>query len=252
MSKIISISNQKGGVGKTTTAVNLSAALAMSDKKTLIIDFDPQTNATSGLGVEVKDDDNTIMDVLFEKTNIKNAITKTKTKNLDLIIGDIELSTLETEFLNKQNREKVLKNILDTIKNDYDFIIIDCPPSLGILTVNALVASDSVIVPVQCEYFSLEGLAQVLDVIDLIKQKMNPNLTIEGILFTMFDGRTKLAQDVVKNINEGLKVKSFKTIISRNVRLAEAPSNSMTIFEYDPYSSGAKNYKNLANEILSE
>lgn len=252
MGKIISITNQKGGVGKTTTAINLSAALAEANQNVLVIDFDPQANATSGFGVELNDDDKTIMDVIRGKANVKNAIMETNVKNLDILAGDVELSVLELELLNQPEKEKKLKQVIDKISDEYDYIIIDCPPSVGMLTVNALVGSDSVIIPVQCEYFSLEGLTQVLDIIDLVQQKMNTKLSVEGILFTMYDGRTKLAQDVVKNVKEVLNEKTFETLIPRNVRLAEAPSNGMTILAYDPSSSGAESYRKLAAEILGQ
>lgn len=252
MGKIISITNQKGGVGKTTTAINLSAALAEANQNVLVIDFDPQANATSGFGVELGDEDKTVMDVIRGKADIKKAIIETNVKNLDILAGDVELSVLELELLDKPEKEKKLKKVVDKISSEYDYIVIDCPPSVGMLTVNALVASDSVIIPVQCEYFSLEGLTQVLDIIDLVQQKMNTKLSVEGILFTMYDGRTKLAQDVVKNVKEILNEKTFETLIPRNVRLAEAPSNGMTILSYDPSSSGAESYRKLAAEILGQ
>lgn len=252
MGKIISITNQKGGVGKTTTAINLSAALAEANQNVLVIDFDPQANATSGFGVELSDEDKTVMDVIRGKSDIKKAIIETSVKNLDILAGDVELSVLELELLDKPEKEKKLKQVVDKISSEYDYIVIDCPPSVGMLTVNALVASDSVIIPVQCEYFSLEGLTQVLDIIDLVQQKMNTKLSVEGILFTMYDGRTKLAQDVVKNVKEILNEKTFETLIPRNVRLAEAPSNGMTILSYDPSSSGAESYRKLAAEILGQ
>lgn len=250
MSKIMAITNQKGGVGKTTTAINLAAALAEADQKVLVIDFDPQANATSGFGIEINDEDKTIMDILTNGASIRDAIIENVLPNLDLIAGDVVLSSLESETFNDINKERKLKEILEGIRDDYDFIIIDCPPSVGMLTVNALVASDSTIIPVQCEYFALEGLSQVLDVIDLIKEKMNPKLKVEGILFTMYDGRTKLAQDVVKEVKENLSENIFKTLIPRNVRLAEAPSNGLTILNYDSSSSGAEGYRKLASEIL--
>lgn len=252
MGKIISITNQKGGVGKTTTAINLSAALAEANQNVLVIDFDPQANATSGFGVEINDGEKTVMDVIRGKADIKNAILETNVKNLDILAGDVELSVLELELLNQPDKEKKLKQVIDKISQEYDYIIIDCPPSVGMLTINALVGSDSVIIPVQCEYFSLEGLTQVLDIIDLVQQRMNTNLSVEGILFTMYDGRTKLAQDVVKNVKEVLNEKTFETLIPRNVRLAEAPSNGMTILAYDPSSSGAESYRKLAAEILGQ
>lgn len=250
MGKIISITNQKGGVGKTTSAINLSAALAESNQKVLIVDFDPQTNATSGFGVELEDEDKTIMDVLQNKATAEESIMVDVLPNLDILAGDIVLSSLEADSYNEPEREKKLKNVLLPIKDKYDYIIIDCPPSVGMLTINALVASDSAIIPVQCEYFSLEGLSQVMDVIDLVKQKMNTSLKIEGILFTMYDGRTKLAQDVVKEVKNLLNENIFNTLIPRNVRLAEAPSNGLTIFSYDSASSGAESYRKLAAEIL--
>lgn len=252
MGKIISITNQKGGVGKTTSAINLSAALAESNQRILVVDFDPQTNATSGFGVEVSDEDKTIMDVLQNRSNIAESIMTQVLPNMDLLAGDIGLSSLEADSYNEPERERKLKKILDPIKENYDYIIIDCPPSVGMLTINALVASDSAIIPVQCEYFSLEGLSQVMDVIDLVKQRMNSSLKIEGILFTMYDGRTKLAQDVVKEVRNYINEHIFNTLIPRNVRLAEAPSNGMTIFSYDSGSSGAESYRKLAAEILEK
>ena len=250
MGKAISIINQKGGVGKTTSAINLSAALAESNQKILVVDFDPQTNATSGFGIEIGDDDKTIMDVLQNRCSAGESIIPQVLPNLDILAGNIGLSSLEADSYNEPEREKKLKRIIDTIKNDYDYIIIDCPPSVGMLTINALVASDSVIIPVQCEYFSLEGLSQVMDVISFVRGKMNTALTIEGILFTMYDGRTKLAQDVVKEVKNVLHERIFNTLIPRNVRLAEAPSIGLTIFGYDAASSGAESYRKLAAEIL--
>ena len=250
MGKTIAIINQKGGVGKTTSAINLSAALAESNQKILVVDFDPQTNATSGFGVELDDDDKTITDVLQNKSNIENSIITQVLPNLDILAGNIELASLEADSYNEPEREKKLKRVLDPIKYNYDYIIIDCPPSVGMLTINALIASDSVIIPVQCEYFSLEGLSQVMDVISLVREKMNTSLKIEGILFTMYDGRTKLAQDVVKEVKNVLNERIFNTLIPRNVRLAEAPSIGMTIFNYDAASSGAESYRKLAAEIL--
>ena len=251
MAKIISITNQKGGVGKTTTAINLAAAIAEANQKVLVVDFDPQANATSGFGVEVNEDDKTVMDVITKKSEIEYAIVRDVLNNLDVLPGDVMLSSLESELLSETGREQKLKEAISKVENNYDYILIDCPPSVGMLTINALVASKSAIIPVQCEYFSLEGLTQVLDVIDLVKQKMNPNLKIEGILFTMYDGRTKLAQDVVKNVQEVLSENIFTTLIPRNVRLAEAPSNGMTILSYDSDSAGAESYRKLAAELLA-
>lgn len=250
MAKVISITNQKGGVGKTTTAINLSAALAEANQKILLVDFDPQINATTGLGVELDDDDKTIFDAIHDANKTKNIITNDVIKNLDILPGSIELSSLESELLNKENRESALKNVIDIVKDDYDYIIIDCPPAVGVLTVNALVASDACIIPVQCEYFSLEGLNQVLNAIELVRSNMNPNLKIEGLLFTMYDARTRLGQDVVSMVKGNMDVKIFETMIPRNIRLAEAPSNGMSILDYDSSSIGADRYRKLASEIL--
>lgn len=252
MEKVIAISNQKGGVGKTTTAINLSAALAEAGQKVLVVDFDPQSNATSGFGIEADSEYPTIVDALFEGTKPKDCIVRDIRPNLDIICGDISLSSLEAEFEGKQNKEQLLKDVIDKVKDNYDVIIIDCPPSVGVINVNAIVAAESVLIPVQCEYFSLEGLTQVMEVIDLVKQNMRTGLKIEGILFTMYDGRTKLAQDVVREVSENLNERIFKTLIPRNVRLAEAPSNGMTIFQYEPSSPGAEAYRKLAAELLEE
>lgn len=253
MAKIISITNQKGGVGKTTTAINLSAALAEAEQKILVVDFDPQINATTGLGIEVDDETKTIIDAIHNPDNARNYIIRGVKNNLDIFAGSIELSSLETELLGKDNREKELKKVLDPLRSDYDFIIIDCPPAVGIITVNALVASDASIIPVQCEYFSLEGLKQVLSAIDLVRGGMNPDLKIEGLLFTMYDARTRLAQDVVSMIRENITdVNIFETMIPRNIRLAEAPSNGVSILEYDSSSVGADRYRKLAAEILKK
>ena len=251
MAKIISITNQKGGVGKTTTAINLSAALAEADQKILLVDFDPQINATTGLGVELDDNDKTIIDAIHQKDQAKNYIKRDVKKNVDVFPGSIELSSIETELLGKDDREQELKKVLDPLRDEYDYIIIDCPPAVGIITVNALVASDACIIPVQCEYFSLEGLKQVLSAVELIRSGMNPSLKIEGLLFTMFDARTRLAQDVVSMIRSNIDdVRVFETMIPRNIRLAEAPSNGVSILEYDSASVGADRYRKLAGEIL--
>ena len=252
MAKIISITNQKGGVGKTTTAINLSAALAEANQKILLVDFDPQINATTGLGIELDDNDKTIMDAIYQKERARNFIKRNIKNNLDVFPGSIELSSIETELLGRDDREKELKKVLDPMRDEYDYIIIDCPPAVGIITVNALVASDACIIPVQCEYFSLEGLKQVLSAVELIRSGMNPSLKIEGLLFTMFDARTRLAQDVVSMIRSNINdVRVFETMIPRNIRLAEAPSNGVSILEYDGSSVGADRYRKLAGEILS-
>ena len=252
MAKIISITNQKGGVGKTTTAINLSAALAEAEQKILLVDFDPQINATVGLGIELNDEDKTVLDAIHNTEKTKNIIIENVVQNLDVLPGSIELSSLETELLSDENKDQALKKAIDTVRDDYDYIIIDCPPAVGIITVNALTASDACIIPVQCEYFSLEGLNQVLAAVELVRSRMNPELKVEGILFTMFDSRTRLAQDVVSEVKNHITERVFETMIPRNIRLAEAPSNGMTILDYEGSSVGAERYRKLAAEILRD
>ena len=250
MAKVISITNQKGGVGKTTTAINLSAALAEAAQKVLVVDFDPQINATAGFGVEIDEGDKTVLDAIRNNSLAEKAIIKNVCDNLDILPGSIELSALETELLNNNQKEKQLKNVIDKVKNGYDYVIIDCPPAVGVLTVNALVASDACIIPVQCEYFSLEGLNQVMAAVEIVRSGMNPALKIEGLVFTMYDSRTRLGQDVVNVVKNNMKVNIFDTMIPRNVRLAEAPSNGMSILQYDGGSVGADRYRKLASEVL--
>ena len=252
MSKVISITNQKGGVGKTTTAINLSAALAEADQKVLLVDFDPQINATSGVGIELSEDDKTVLDAIHNVNKTKNIIMNDVVKNLDVLPGSIELSSLETELINKDDKEQTLKKVIDIIKEEYDYVIIDCPPAVGTITVNALIASDACVIPVQCEYFSLEGLNQVLTAVEIVRSHMNPSLKIEGILFTMYDARTRLAQDVVSVVKNNMKVRVFDTMIPRNIRLAEAPSNGMSILQYEGSSIGAERYRKFASEILMD
>ena len=252
MSKVISITNQKGGVGKTTTAINLSAALAEAEQKVLLVDFDPQINATAGIGVELGDDDKTVLDAIHDVSKTRTIIINDVVKNLDVLPGSIELSSLETELINRDDKDQFLKRVIDTVKADYDYVIIDCPPAVGIITVNALVASDACIIPVQCEYFSLEGLNQVLAAVELVRSHMNPSLKIEGILFTMYDARTRLAQDVVSVVKGNMNVRVFETMIPRNIRLAEAPSNGMSILAYEGSSVGAERYRKFASEILRD
>ncbi|OFX69196.1 MAG: chromosome partitioning protein ParA [Bacteroidetes bacterium GWE2_29_8] len=250
MAKIISIANQKGGVGKTTTAINLGAGLAVLEYKTLLIDADPQANATSGVGVDHKTVKTSIYECIIDGVNPKDIIIHTNTPNLDLIPAHIDLVGAEIEMIDHQNRERKMKLVLDKVKDDYDFIIIDCMPSLGLVTVNALTASDSVIIPVQCEYFALEGLGKLLNTIKIVQTRLNPQLEIEGILLTMYDMRLRLSNDVVDQVKTHFQKMVFNTIIQRNTKLGEAPSYGESIIMYDASSKGAINYLNLAREIL--
>ena len=236
MGKIISIANQKGGVGKTTTTINLSACLAEAGKKVLVIDMDPQGNTTSGLGIEKDEAENTIYEVILRTVDIKDAI--------------INLAGAEIDLIDVEEREYILKYSLAEVKNNYDFIILDCPPSLSMLTVNAMTASNTVLVPIQCEYYALEGLTQLMHTINLVKKKLNPKLELEGVVFTMFDSRTNLSLQVVENVKDNLQEKIYKTIIPRNIRLAEAPSHGLPINIYDKRSSGAESYRMLAQEVI--
>jgi len=251
MGRIISICNQKGGVGKTTTAINLSACLAQAGKKVLTIDFDPQANTTSGLGVDKYSLDNTVYNLLLGEYRIDEIICPTIIDNLFLLPTNMELAGAEIELISQQEREYILKKILVDVKYLYDFILIDCPPSLNILTVNALTASDTVLVPIQCEYFALEGLTQLMYTIDLIQQRLNRRLQLEGVVFTMFDPRTNLSSQVVEEVKLHLKGNVYKTIIPRNVRLSEAPSHGKPITLYDPKSKGAESYIALADEVIN-
>ena len=250
MSKIISLANQKGGVGKTTTSINLAAALAKAGKRVLLIDADPQANSSSGLGVEIRELDNTIYECLVNGVDPHTAVIATTTKNLSLIPSHIDLVGAEIEMLNIEHREQLLKNVLSRLHDEYDYILIDCSPSLGLITVNALTASDSVIIPVQCEFFALEGIAKLLNTIKIIKSKLNPDLKIEGFLLTMFDNRLRLSNQVYDEVKRHFGDLVFNTVIARNVRLSEAPSHGVSVLEYDPSSKGAKNYMDLANEVI--
>jgi chromosome partitioning protein len=252
MGKVISIANQKGGVGKTTTAINLAACFAVLEFKTLIIDGDPQANATSGLGYEPRNIKQSIYECIIDDQNPKDVIVPTTTPNLDLIPAHIDLVGAEIEIINMPNREKMMKRVIDKIKDNYQFIIIDCSPSLGLITVNALTASDSVIVPVQCEYFALEGLGKLLNTIKIVQSRLNPGLDIEGILLTMYDTRLRLAKQVVEEVRTHFQQMVFDTIINRNTKLGEAPSFGETIILHDANSTGAINYLNLAREILQK
>lgn len=248
MSAVITTFNQKGGVGKTTTVVNLSAALALKNKKVLVVDMDPQGNSTSGLGLY--EFDNNIYDFLIEKN--KDSIYKTKTENLDIIPASGEFAGVEIELAKRGDWQFDLKNMIDEVKGDYDYVIIDSPPSLGILSMMSLVASDKILIPVQCEYYALEGVSQLMDTITLVRENFNENLGILGVVMCMFDGRTNLSLQVVDEVKSFFKDKVFRSVIPRNVRLAEAPSFGMNIFEYDKNSKGAKAYFSLAEEIIGE
>ena len=249
MGKIISIANQKGGVGKTTTAINMSTILAKRGKKVLFIDADPQGNGTSGLGVN-KEQKFSIYDVLIEDIEVENTLQKTQVKNLDLCPSNMNLAGAEVQLVSMEDREYRLKTKLNNIRDKYDFIIIDCPPSLGLITLNAFTASNSVLIPVQCEYFALEGLGQLINTINLVKKHLNKEIQIEGALLTMYDARTNLSLQVVENVKNNLDQSIYKTIIPRNVRLAEAPSYGLPITLYDKRSVGAESYRLLAEEVL--
>jgi chromosome partitioning protein len=252
MGKIIAIANQKGGVGKTTTSINLSASLAALEYKTLLVDDDPQANSTSGLGINVEKINKSIYDCMIEEKISNKNIIKTELKYLHLLPSDIDLVGAEIEMVELKNRDTRMKNCLDSIKNKYDFIIIDCSPSLGIVTINSLVASDSVIIPVQCEYFALEGLGKLLETIKLIQSKLNYNLSIEGILLSMYDVRLRLSNQVVEEVQMHFKSLVFNTIIPRNVRLSEAPSYGVPAISYDADCKGSLSYMNLAKELIKK
>ncbi len=250
MGKAIAIFNQKGGVGKTTTNVNLSACLASLGKKILVIDIDPQGNTTSGFGVDKGTINLSIYDVLINAVNVREAIIPTNIDNLSIVPSNTDLAGAEIELTENKNRELTLRNAIKQIKDDFDFIFIDCPPSLGLLTINALVASDSVVIPIQCEYYALEGVSQLMNTIKLVKSSLNPSLEVEGVVLSMFDGRTNLSIQVVDEVKKYFKDKVYTSIIPRNVRLAEAPSHGLSIIEYDPKSKGAEAYMELAKEFL--
>ena len=252
MSRVFAIANQKGGVGKTTTSINLGASLAISEKKILLIDADLQANCTSGLGFELRSIEKSIYDALTDHVEPKDIILKTGTDGLDIVPSHIDLVGAEIELLNVESREYRLKNFISKVRDMYDYIIIDCSPSLGLLTVNALTAADAVIIPVQCEYFALEGLGKLLNTVKMIQARLNPELQIEGFLLTMYDSRLRLSNQVVDQVRQHFQDMVFKTLILRNIRLSEAPSYGKPVIEYDAASNGAVNYLNLAKEILEK
>lgn len=252
MRRTIAIANQKGGVGKTTTAINLSACLAEKGKKVLAVDMDPQGNMTSGLGVDKDSVENTIYNLIIGEAKMEEVLIKDVLENLDIIPTNIDLSGAEIELLDVEEKEYIVRNGIDKIKDNYDFIIIDCPPSLSMLTINAMTTADSVLVPIQCEYYALEGLSQLIHTVELVRDRLNPKLTIEGVVFTMYDARTNLSLQVVENVKDNLEQTIYKTIIPRNIRLAEAPSYGIPINKYDPKSAGAESYLRLADEVIDK
>ena len=251
MGRVIAVANQKGGVGKSTTAINLSACLAEKEKKVRTIDMDPQGNTTSGLGVDKNNVENTLYELLLGEAETKDTIVKDVVENVDLIPSNVNLSGAEIELIGVDEKEYILKKIIDKVRRKYDYIIIDCPPSLNMLTINALTAANSVLVPIQCEYYALEGLSQLIHTIDLVKDRLNKKLVMEGVVFTMYDARTNLSLQVVENVKDNLQQNIYKTIIPRNVRLAEAPSYGQPITLYDTKSAGAEAYRLLAEEVIN-
>ena len=250
MGRTIVIANQKGGVGKTTTAINLSASLAESGKKVLLIDMDPQGNSTSGLGIEKDEKEYTIYELLLGECSIEDCLSESICKDLIVVPYNINLAAVEIELIGTDGKEFILRDSVSSIKDKYDFILIDCPPSLNVLTINAMCTADTVLVPIQCEYYALEGLSQLMHTIELVKERLNPDLEIEGVVFTMYDARTNLSLEVVENVKGNLNQNIYKTIIPRNVRLAEAPSYGMPITKYDTKSTGAESYRMLAEEVI--
>lgn len=251
MGRIIAIANQKGGVGKTTTSINLSACLAEKGKKVLVIDTDPQGNTTSGFGIDKNDLENTIYELILGECSISDCIVKNVIENVSVLPSNVNLAAAEIELIGVERKEYILKNEVDYVKDEYDFIIIDCPPSLNMLTINSMTTADSVLVPIQCEYYALEGLSQLIHTINLVKERLNPDLDMDGVVFTMYDSRTNLSTQVVDNVKQNLKQKVYNTLIPRNIRLAEAPSYGMPINKYDAKSAGAEAYMQLAEEVIN-
>ncbi|MCI9140863.1 ParA family protein [bacterium 1XD42-8] len=251
MGRIIAVANQKGGVGKTTTSINLSSSLAQKGKKVLLIDSDPQGNATSGFGIDKNNLDNTIYELILGECSVQNCIIKEVIKNVSVLPANVNLAAAEIELIGIDKKEYILRNEIDYVKDNYDFIIIDCPPSLSLLTVNAMTTADTVLVPIQCEYYALEGLSQLIHTVNLVKERLNPGLDMEGVVFTMYDSRTNLSQQVVENVKVHLNQQVYNTIIPRNIRLAEAPSYGKPINIYDSKSTGAESYLKLAEEVIS-
>ena len=252
MGKIIAIANQKGGVGKTTTSINLSAALAEEGKKILVVDIDPQGNCTSGFGIDKNRQEFTVYELLLDDCTINECMQREIMKGIDLIPANVNLAASEIELIGIPRKEYILRDALDFVKDDYDYIFLDCPPSLSVLTVNAMTASDTVLVPIQCEYYALEGLSQLIHTINLVRERLNPVLDIEGIVFTMYDARTNLSAQVVENVRANVEQRIYNTLIPRNIRLAEAPSYGEPITIYEPKSAGAEAYKKLAKEMLGK
>ena len=250
MGRIIAIANQKGGVGKTTTSINLSACIAAKGKKVLVIDIDPQGNTTSGYGIEKNELDNTIYELILGDCSIEDCILKEIFPNISILPSNVNLAAAELELIGVEKKEYILKNEVDWVKDRYDFIIIDCPPSLSLLTVNAMTTADAVLVPIQCEYYALEGLSQLIHTINLVKERLNPSLDIDGVVFTMYDSRTNLSAQVVENVKSHLSQKVYGTLIPRNIRLAEAPSYGKPINMYDAKSAGSESYMSLADEVI--
>lgn len=250
MGRIIAIANQKGGVGKSTTAINLSSCLGEMGQKVLTIDMDPQGNTTSGMGVEKEEQENTVYELLLGECEIEGTILELEFDNISLIPSNVNLAGAEIELIGIEGKEYILRNQIDKVKEQYDYIIIDCPPSLNMLTINAMTTADTVLVPIQCEYYALEGLSQLMHTIELVQERLNPDLEIEGVVFTMYDARTNLSLQVVENVKNNLNQNIYKTIIPRNVRLAEAPSHGLPINYYDTKSTGAESYRLLAEEVI--